>query len=541
MEDATGLRRMVAGLVSHRREIGLTLVVLLLIGNIVALQGTGATIATGNNKKDSGDIAGLGPGGTEAIEASASAAAEEARKAAVAKASAAAKKSGGSVGVPVPKAGTIPPGINYAKQEITVVMYWKEDSQSSTYLPPGVSGETVDDGKAFDAMVKFINKHAKGDANYMGEKIGMGNWKIVPKVVAMNNADQINTGTTRIVSEIKPFTAVTARGSLSTSVCPALAGAGIHNYATLHPYVNNIQTIYKGYCVPSGLSWDQQVEATVNYMKWHKTTKFTAVGRPNQTDNCAAGCDRVYGFLYSDYPGLKDQAPKVAAQLGIPADRIVSLPVGLSDASRGPSQDALTKFKDAGVNTVIMPDGGSPLAFTVGAASPNNWKPDYYVWPCSGQDTTGYTRLLPPTQWDNASGLTCYDDTFDPELTIDTDDRNGEWYKAFKDSYPNDEAPSSAHLVYAALQPLVTGVSRLGTRDFTLENFRAALKEFQPYRYNGNSGKTGAGDNLLLVLGNGADNSLWGDLARVDFDAAKGQNPYTYLDNFRYKSSQSFP
>jgi hypothetical protein len=545
LEDATGLRRMVAGLVSHRREIGLSLTALLLVGNVIALQGGAAIIATDSKKKDG--LAGLGAAGTPEEQASAAAvAAEEARKTAVAKASAAAKKAGGSVGVPVPKKGTIPPGVDYAKQEVKLSYFWADSSKSSQFLPAGAPSDSVDDGKAFDALVKFVNKHAKDGTELMGSKINLGNWKFVYEIVTMNDAGGINTGTTHIAKEYKPFSAITARGSLGSETCPAFAAAGIHTFATLLPYQSNIGGATNGYCIPNGISWDQQIDASVNYLKWNKTTNYVPGAR--QAGGGAAcptasptECPRVYGFLYSEYPGLDKQAPQIvsklrSAGLNIPDNGVASFPVGLSTALQQ-ADGVRQKFQAAGVNTVIMPDGGSPLAITHGAG---NWHPDYFVWPCSGQDTTGYTRLLDPVHWDNAAGLSCYDDTFDADLTIDSGDRNSQWYKAYKEMAPNSEAPSSTYLVYAALQPLIVGISNLGTRDFTVENYRAVLGEFQPYRYNGNTGRTTAGDNILVELGNGADNSLWGDIARVEWSPAP-ENPYRYLDPHRYKSNQSIP
>lgn len=536
--DAT--QRIKTLVLEHKRAFAAIVAVVLIAGTIIVLRQGDSQIATGDGNTEAiapGEPgAPLEPGVSPAEEGSPTAGTS--KKSSGNKVTSSAGRPG--VGVAVPKVGTKPPGVDYAKQEIKVVMYWKEDSQSSQFLAgTGASGEAVDDSKAFDALVKYITKHAKGSGQLMGTKIGMGNWLIKPTIVSMNNAGQINTGTTFIAKELKPFAAITARGSLSTETCPAFAAAGIHNFATLHPYLPNLDKVTNGYCIPNAISWDQQVEATVNYMKWHKTTKFTSADRPDPQHSCPAGCNRVYGFLYSEYPGLKDQGPKVADLLGIPEARRYALPVGLSTAAGQPSQNALAKFRDAGVNTVIMPDGGSPLAFTTSAGA--SWRPDYFVWPCSGQDTTGYTRLLPTVQWDNASGLTCYDDTFDADLTIDDGDRLTQWYKAFKEIYPSDEAPSSTHLVYAALQPLVEGISRLGSRDFTVENFRAALREFEPYRYNGVSGRTNAGDNILLLMGNSPDGSIWGDFARVDFESSRGQNPYAYPDGHRYKSNQSFP
>jgi hypothetical protein len=539
LDDAAGPGGFGAFLGSHRRGIGLTLSALLLVGNLVALQGPASTIATGKKSSDD-SVAGLGEAATPEEQASAAAAAEENRRVATARAAAAAKK--GSVGVPVPKSGTIPPGIDYAKQEIKVVYYWADSSRNSQFLPPGTPGDSVDDAKAFDALHKFVNKHAKGTAELMGTKINIGNWKIVPIIVTMNTPEAINSETTKIAKEHKPFAAITVRGSLGTETCPTFAGAGIHTYATNLPYAYEIGKSTNGYCIPLGVSLDQQIEATVNYMKWHNTTPFTSADRPRAPQQtCPTGCQRVYGFIYSEYPGLDKLGPQIvsrlrAAGLNIPDGGVASLPVGLSNAAQQ-APSVREKLATAGVNTVIMPDGGSSLAFTHGAG---NWRPDYYIWPCSGQDTTGYTRLLPPAQWDNASGLSCYDDTFDADLTIDSGDRQSQWYKAYREMAPNSEAPSSTYLVYGALQPLVEGVGRLGSRDFTVENYRAALREFQTYRYHGNTGRTTAGDNILVTLGNGVDNSMWGDLARVNWSPA-AENPFAYIDGHRYKSDQSFP
>lgn len=446
-----------------------------------------------------------------------------------------------NVGVPVPKKGTRPPGIDYAKQEIKIVYYWS-DSSNSSFLPAGTPRDAVDDGKAFQALVQFINDHADGSANYMGTRLNLGNWRIVPDIVELNERDasSIEAGTRNIIAK-QPFAAITARGSVAVTNCPQIAEAGIHVFATNQPYVDDLEKETGGYCISNAISWAQQIPATVNYMRWHKNTTFSSADRPGLGQSCPTGCARVYGFVYSEYKGLKAQAEKVVAKLraagvNIPEDAFVSLPQGLS-ASAPYVPGNRDKLRNAGVNTVIMPDGGTSLSFTHGAG---DWRPDYYIWPCSGQDATGYTRLLPPAQWDNASGLSCYHPTFDADLTIDSDDRTTEWYKAYKEIQENGEAPSSTYLIYAALQPIVEAIGRLGGRDFTVENFRGALSEFQSYRYNGVTGRSTAAGDLMLMMGTGMDNSLWGDLARVEWSPA-AENPFRYLDPHRYKSNQSFP
>lgn len=444
-----------------------------------------------------------------------------------------------NVGVEKPKTGTIPPGINYADQVIKVVYYWDSSSSGSQFLEgTGAAQNAVDDGLAFKALAKFINNHIDGSASLMGTQIKMGNWLIDPIVEAQSsrNADP-NVLMTKIANEHKPFAAINARGSLSTNGCPPFAAAKIHNFATLD-YSPNIAAAYNGYCLPGAISWAQQVDATTNYLSWHKGSDYQG---PEGGSCPALGCDRVFGFVYTEYPGLNEQGPAVvtrlrAAGLNIPQNGVASLTAGLSNAPEEPPA-VINQFRGAGVNTVIMPDGGTALKFTI--AADNKYFPDYYVWPCSGQDTTGFTRLLPPGQWDRASGLTCYDDTFDADLTADQQDRASQWYKAYQEISPGSEPPASTYLVYASLQPIVVGVSNLGTRPFNVENFRAGLKEFQPYRYHGATGRTDAGDNILLRMGNSPDASPWGDVARVSW--SPGPEPYSYPEGCRYTSSQSFP
>lgn len=455
------------------------------------------------------------------------------------------KKGKGSrpgVGVAVPTKGIIPPGIVYENQTVKIVYYWS-DSSKSTFLPGGTPRDALDDGKAFNALVKFINNHAEDGANFMGTKLNLGKWRIVPKVLEMDDRDSVSIDvTTRTITEIeRPFVAMTSRGSVAVQNCRTIAAAGIHVFATNQPYVDDLANQTNGYCIPMALSWSQQKAVTINYMKWHKNTTFTSADRPGLGNSCPTGCPRVYGFVYSEYQGLKPQAEALvtklrAAGVNIPDDAFVSLPQGLS-ASAPYVPAARDKLRNAGVNTVIMPDGGTSLAFTTGAG---DWRPDYYIWPCSGQDTTGYSRLLPPAQWDNAAGLSCYHPTMDGDLSTDTDDKATEWYKAYKEIQPSGDVPSSTYLVYAGLQPIVEAIGRLGSRDFTLENFRAALRESEPYHYNGITGRSNAAGDLLLEMGNGIDNSIWGNFARVEWSPA-AENPYRYLDSHRYKSNQSFP
>ena len=537
---------------NDKRVLGAYVGTLALVGSIVVM---GNQAATPSGKRPGALAASIGPGDAPS-QVTESAVASLAPSAAPS----AGKKGSGSrpgVGVPVPTKGIRPPGVHYDTQTVEIYHYWS-DSSSSPFVPSGTPHDSFDDGKAFDALVKFINKHAEDGTDFMGTKLNLGKWRLVGTNRQTDSKDPraIDSVTRDIVETELPFVAMTVRGSMAVQNCPEIAAHGIHVLASNLPYADDIAKETNGYCIPMALSWAQQKSATINYVKWHKDTPFTSVNRPGAGEApCPNGCPRVYGFVYSEYGSsnidnqdtkfytLADQAAKVVAKLraegvNIPDGAVQSLPAGLTNASQY-TGGVIAKLIAAGVNTVIMPDAGTSLALTASAAAAQ-WQPDYYVWPCSGQDTTGYSRLLPASQWNNASGLSCYHPSMDADLTLDSDDKNTQWYRAFQEIYPGSETPSSTYLVYQGLQPIVAAISKLGTRDFTVENFRAALREVQPYRYSGYTGRTSSDADLLMEMGNGVDNSIWGDLARVTYASAPS-NPYHYIDPRRYKSNQSFP
>jgi hypothetical protein len=440
----------------------------------------------------------------------------------------AATDSGAAPQVATPGPRTPLPGVT--DDEITVVYYWKGDrTRTSPYLAGTGAEANVDEAEAFRKLVDHINANAGGGATLMGHPIDLHGRRIKPVVVeAGQDAESFAAAAEQITKELRPFAAVAAHGSISTYLCPALAAAGIHNLST-YDLAGGLIDASEGYCLPSGMTWEKQVELTEAYLL------------EDQREND----DRVYGVVYAEYPGLVDSAPRMVERLrdaGVNIAEVATLSASLTTAQQQASNVA-ARMRAAGVNTIVMPDAGAPINFTHAAQS-QGYNPDYYVWPCSGQDTMGMVRLLNPAQWTRAAGLTCYDETFASDLTNDAEMRETEWYAAYRSAAPNSEPPAPTPFVYAALLPLVVGIEGAGP-DLTLETYRAALDRFEPYRYDAIEGRTDDATNMQLGV-RGADRGLLLDAIRVEYNAGR-QRPgsvapgtYDFPERRRYATRSDF-
>lgn len=427
----------------------------------------------------------------------------------------------------VPGAVTPLPGLTDG--EITVVYYWKGDrTRTSPYLTGTGAEANVDEAEAFRTLVTFINDHADGGATLMGHPINLHGRRIKPVVVeAGQDAEAYAAAAERITREIKPMAAVAAHGSISAYLCPALAKAGIHNLAT-YDLAGGLTASTDGYCLPSGMTWEQQVELSEGYLLRHQRES------PG----------RVYGVVYAEYPGLVDSAPRMVGRFrraGINIAEVASVSASLTTAQQQ-APNVAAQMRAKGVNTIFMPDAGAPLNFTH-AAQAQGYHPDYFIWPCSGQDTMGMVRLFNPAQWARASGLTCYDQAFSSDLTNNDAMRNTEWYKAYR-SQANAEPPAPTPFVYAALLPLVVGIEGAGP-NLTVESFRAALDGFGPYRYDAVEGRTDNGTNMLLGSGTGG-RGLITDAIPLRYNSTRREpgssapGAYDFPDRRRYASRADF-
>lgn len=529
--------RYVSALESHRRTLGSVLAVVLFANAffvvrhatrdagplIVTAAGPGAAATQPSAIGTGGSTLAKGPGGTLAPGAG---------------------RPGSSSGVDVgtgrpgqfiPGLGTIPHGLH--GNQIDIVYYWKGDqTKSSPFLQGSGQEGNVDEGEAFTNLVAYVNKHADG-GTLMGFPFDLHGRQLNGEVVEMGKDDDITRNTERIASELQPFAAISSHGSISAYACPRLAQAGIFNMST-YDLNWGLTERTNGMCLPAGLSWAAQVELSIAYLaKQARSTRYADATGP---------VPRRYGFLYAEYPGLVDSAPILIRRLkaaGVPIVAEASVDAGLTTA--GHQQPlVVAKFVQAHVNTIIAPDSGSLITFTH-AAQAAGFSPDYYVWPCSGEDSTGMVRLYNAAQWTRASGLTCYDHHLNADLANDDNAEATEWYRAYQEGAEGpDEPPAPTSLVYQSLLPLLVGITYAG-RDLTIERFKEGLASFTPYRYDAITGRTTNPLNILLTL-NAPDGSQVGDAAKVYWDPDErtpgNATPGTYKfpENRRYSRGAVF-
>jgi hypothetical protein len=523
--------RLVAGLEAHTRTLAAILSVLLFANTFIAVRDvvapSGPPTASGSfvsEGEDAGDDPLVGSS------ASASATASAAKKKALTAATDVRK---GRAGTVIPGKGTIPHGISGDK--LKIVYYWKGDqAMSSSQFLHGTGQEgNVDEGEAFTHLINYINNNPRGEL--MGFRYNMHGWKLDPQIVISGKGDEQLAAARRIAGSIKPFAAVSSHGSVSAYVCPLLAKEKILNIST-YDLDFDLTGRTGGMCLPQGLSFGAQVDLTIAYLKKHMQSPYR-IGAVTQP--------RRYGLLYAEYPGLVDSGKKVEkmlieAGINVVAKRTVD--PDLTTAGRQ-QPGVVAAFRDAEVNTIIAPDSGSLITFTH-AAQGAGFTPDYYLWPCSGADSTGMVRLYNGAQWARASGLTCYDKQLNADLTTDEYATTTQWYKAYQESAGNAEPPAPTALVYQSLLPLVVGITYAG-RDLTLERFQQGLKSVRPYRYNAVTGRTTDPRNILVVT-DAADGSQVGDAAYAVWDPSYKQSPdsapggYVFPENKRYRRGETF-
>jgi hypothetical protein len=200
-------------------------------------------------------------------------------------------------------------------------------------------------------------------------------------------------------------------------------------------------------------------------------------------------------------------------------------------------------FRGKKVNTIIAPDAGAPITFTH-AAQANAYRPDYYVWPCSGQDAVGQVRLYDPAQWARAEGLSCYDPNWNLDLTLDNNARQTQWFKQYQEiAGTKSDPPSSSPLVYQSMLPLLAGITNAGPA-LTVERFRAGMEAFRypngHARYHAISGPTSDPSHFWVTVGS-KDASQIGDAARVKWSNAEHTSGNASTGNYLYSKERYRP
>ncbi len=408
----------------------------------------------------------------------------------------------GSATLGASSAGGADPVIGVSEDSIELVYYWKGDqTRSSPFLRGTGTESNVDEAEAFRVLVEYINRNSGTGATFMGFPFDLHGRTIEGTVVEAGSGPEDNTAAAEhIAKELRPFAAVAAHGSVSAYACRLLAANGVFNLAT-YDLDFDLYERTNGYCLPASASFDAQVDVMERYLA-DRVIRAPYRGATSEQP-------RRIGVVWSEHPGLVDSMPKVVDRLkraGVPVAATATVSASLTSAQQQ-APNVVARFRSEGVNTVVMPDAGTPMSFTQAAES-QGYRPDYAIWPCSGQDVAAMVRLFNPEQWRRATGLTCFDPVFRVDLTLDDDARRTEWYRQYR-SVKDDDPPAPTPFVYAGLLPLLIGVTGAGP-DLTPETFRAALAEHGTYRYDATSGRTTDRTRMLLTPSS-PDRSVIGD------------------------------
>ena len=417
---------------------------------------------------------------------------------------------GGATAIPTPNPAMRLPGVK--GNEILVAYYWKGDrTRTSPYLAGSGVDANLDEGQAFMTLIEYINRQADGGATLMGFPFDLQGKRLKGVVLeAGNSPEEYAAVARRLVDEVKPAVAISAHGSLSAYVCPQLAAAGIHNLSTFDVSPGLVNRT-GGYCLPLGASWERQTQVTTSYLAGR-------LGKIAYSGPEGSGARR-FGVVWGEHPGLVDSAPRFVEDLkraGVDVAATATMSPDLTEAQQQ-AGNVVARMRAARVNTVVFPEGGAPLSFTQ-AAEAQQYRPDYYVWPCSGQDTTAMVRLFNPAQWDRARGLSCYDSHFQTDLANDGKTQRTEWYRQYRE-VSGDDPPASTGLVYQSLLPLVAALTNSGG-DLTVGAFRKGLDDFDSYRYSGIEGRTDDARRMLLDF-DSPDRSLVGDFAEIAWNSGR--------------------
>ncbi|HUR49975.1 MAG TPA: ABC transporter substrate-binding protein [Acidimicrobiales bacterium] len=412
--------------------------------------------------------------------------------------------------IPAPNPSARLPGVN--GKEIVVAYYWKGDrTRTSPYLAGSGVDTNLDEGQSFTTLIEYINRHADGGATLMGFPFDLHGHRLKGVVLeAGNSPEEYAAVGRRLVEEVKPAVAISAHGSLSAYVCPQLAAAGIHNLSTFDVAPGLVKRT-GGYCLPLGASWERQTQVTTSYL----ATRMSPVPYTGPEGNGP----RRFGVVWGEHPGLVDSAPRFVDGLrraGVNVAETATMSPDLTEAQQQ-AGNVVARMRAAGVNTMVFPEGGAPLSFTQ-AAEAQQYRPDYYVWPCSGQDTTAMVRLFNAAQWDRAQGLSCYDSDFQTDLANDERTQRTEWYRQYRE-VSGDDPPANTGLVYQSLLPLLAALTNSGG-ELTVGAFRDGLDDFDSYRYSGIDGRTDNSRRMLLDFDE-PDRSMVGDFTEIAWSSGR--------------------
>jgi hypothetical protein len=298
-------------------------------------------------------------------------------------------------------------------------------------------------------------------------------------------------------------------------ICVCLAGQPGEVYQRLSPYV-------WGLTMSSSEAYTHRADYVINKLAGKKAQY---AGDPAFQKE-----DRRFAIVYyetadSSRKAGVDAFEKQLKDAGVNlADRIPYI-LDLSKAS----EDATTiiaKLKDEGVTSVIFAGDGIFPIYLTGAATQQNYNPEWIITGSTGTDITALARRYDQKQWAHAFGISQLVARVDPEQA-EKEANPISWYlgKPF-DAYPNI---FDIGLMFSGIQ--------LAGPDLTPESFRDGLFSLKPI--NGHTTVTGSSFGNAGIWPdddyNGVDDvtEVWWDPAATGKDetSAEGSGMYRYMDN----------
>ena len=178
---------------------------------------------------------------------------------------------------------------------------------------------------------------------------------------------------------------------------------------------------------------------------------------------------RKFGLLLYDTRGYQELGPMIQGLLKTECNQTIDIVYSDLDNQTGETSlaEAVTKFKEAGVTTVIPGVDYISSAVFTNAAAQDNWYPEFFVTGGGDLDRNQLGSLQNQTEWDHAFGFT------DQEMERPLEDTD--CYRAYQSVDPaNTPAFEFCDYLYDSLYMLMTGIEDAGP-DLTPANFQKGL------------------------------------------------------------------
>ena len=264
-------------------------------------------------------------------------------------------------------------------------------------------------------------------------------------------------------AKLHPFAVISTSGSYNDDYLDVMATRGVLNFGSFlardNAFFNQFPKLIWGF--PPSL--EETGKIFTGYLCKKVANHVVDAGN----DPTKTGQPRVYGYWHSDdtgHPELITLAKQVKAQLqacGITFKDDATFPeAGYTKSAHYPptkAQQAVTKFKQDGVTTVIWP-GGEESNFT-NQADDNNYRPEFFVLGDGVTDGFFSSGFQAANVYDKARMITIQ--------TLVTDIRQEPCYQAFYEADPDGydvTARGIACPIYPLIRQLFIGIQVAGPR-----------------------------------------------------------------------------